>query len=120
MIFTGYRKDIFSIMKSIDIFVLPSIWEGFGLVLLEAMAACKPIVATEVSAIPEIVINGETGFLVTQKESTALADAITKLIESRELRKQLGLAGRERLERFFTVERMVKETEKVYASLLIS
>jgi len=120
VIFTGYRRDVFSIMKSIDIFVLPSLWEGFGLVLLEAMAACKPIVATEVSAIPEIVIHGDTGLLVSPRNSTDLANAITKLIENRELGRVLGLAGRERLTRFFTVEKMVKETEKLYESLFRS
>lgn len=114
VIFTGFRKDIPEIMSNIDIFVLPSLWEGLGLVLLEAMAAKKPIVATNVGAIPEIVLDGKTGILVLPANTEALADGILRLIKQRNLAKTMGEAGRERLEVHFGIEKMVKKTERIY------
>ncbi len=114
VIFTGFRSDVEAIMKSLDLLVLPSLWEGFGLVLLEAMAASKPIVATRVSAIPEIVIDGETGLLVPPKDSNALAEAIIKLLKNPKLAAEMGRKGRERLEKKFSLEKMIKETEALY------
>ena len=109
----GYL-DGASVMNSIDVFVLPSLWEGFGLVLLEAMAAGKPIVASKVNAIPEIVIDGETGILVPSKDPEALANAIISMLRKPEHSIAMGQRGRERLAREFSIERMVRETEKIY------
>ena len=105
------------VMDSIDVFVLPSLWEGLGLVLLEAMAAGKPIVASRVNAIPEIVIDGETGILVPPKDVKAIAKAIISMLRNPELSKEMGRKGREWLVREFSVENMVAETEKVYDEL---
>ena len=118
VIFTGFRKDIPEIMSSIDIFVLPSLWEGLGLVLLEAMAAKKPIVATNVSAIPEIVLDGKTGILVPPSNAEALADGILRLVKQRNLAKTMGETGRERLEVHFGIEKMVKRVERIYDELI--
>lgn len=103
-----------SVMNSIEVFVLPSLWEGLGLVLLEAMAAGKPIVASRVSAIPEIVIDGETGVLIPPKNPKALADAIISMLRDPERSREMGRKGQERLVREFSVDKMVSETEKVY------
>ena len=116
--FTGYRTDAIQLMYKFDIFVFPSIWEGFGLVLLEAMALSKPIVASNVSAIPEIVVDGETGFLVMPGNVSGLKNAMKKLIVSPDLRKSMGEKGRERLNTEFSVEKMVKKTEELYNKLL--
>lgn len=76
-----------------DVFVFPSLWEGFGIVLLEAMSYGLPIVASNVSAIPELVEDGENGFLVPPADPQALASAIARLVEDSELRKKMGQRG---------------------------
>lgn len=115
--FTGYRSDIPALMQAFDVFALPSRWEGFGLVFLEAMAAGTPVVASEVSAVPEIVVDAETGYLVPPGESDEFAEYIDHLLEEPSLAERMGQSGRARLEAHFTVEQMVSETEAVYDEL---
>ncbi len=110
----GWRADAAELMAAFDVFLLPSLHEGFGLVLLEAMARRAPIVASRVGAIPEIVIDGETGILVEPRNAEALAQAMTHLLNDRALRKYMGLLGAARLEEHFSVERMVARTITVY------
>ena len=112
--FLGYRSDVNKILPQFDIFTLPSFGEGFGLVLLEAMACGKAVVATDVMSIPEIVQQGKSGLLVPAQDVSALAEALDTLIANPELRDQLGKAGFQRLKREFTVERMVRKTVEVY------
>jgi glycosyltransferase involved in cell wall biosynthesis len=114
----GPRKDVPALMHAIDVFVMPSIWEGFGLVLLEAMAAGRPIVASRVATIPEVVVDGETGLLVPVGDPLALATALAELAEQPERAARLGEAGRERLRRQFSLEKMVGDTELLYRELL--
>ena len=114
----GWSKDIYDALQTLDIFVLPSSNESAGLVILEAMACALPVVATNVGGIPEYVADSETGLLVPTGNSPALAEAIATLIVAPDKRKSLGLAGRERVERLFNVERMVSETDQLYRSLL--
>ena len=116
--FAGRREDVPRIMMALDVLVMPSLWEGFGLVLLEAMAAGKPVVASRVSAIPEIVVDGEMGVLVSPKDQDSLAEAMIKLLQNPVLAREMGRKGRERLEKEFGVEKMVKETESMYAQML--
>ena len=115
---TGFRADVPEILAEADIFVLPSLSEGFGLVLLEAMAAGLPLVASNVGGIKDIVIDGETGLLVPPADSGVLAAAILRLLGDRELARRLGLAGMERARTTFTIEQMVKKTEAVYRSAM--
>jgi glycosyltransferase involved in cell wall biosynthesis len=105
-------------MHAIDVFAMPSIWEGFGLVLLEAMAAGRPIVASRVATIPEVVVDGETGLLVPPGEPLALAEALAQLADQPALASRLGEAGRQRLRRHFSVEKMVGDTELLYRELV--
>ena len=114
----GPRKDVPAIMQAIDAFAMPSIWEGFGIVLLEAMAAAKPIVASRVATIPEVVADGETGYLVAPGDAAALADALASLAADPTLSAAMGLAGRERLERLFSLDKMVGDTGALYEELL--
>jgi glycosyltransferase involved in cell wall biosynthesis len=97
---------------------MPSIWEGFGLVLLEAMAAGRPIVASRVATIPEVVVDGETGLLVPAGNPLALAEALAGLAHDPVRARQIGEAGRQRLRREFSIEKMVGDTELLYRELL--
>lgn len=114
----GWRGDAADLMAAFDVFLLPSLREGFGLVLLEAMSRRLPIVASRVGAIPEIVIDGETGILVEPRNADELAKAISRLLKDRALRKYMGLLGAARLEEHFSVERMVDGTIAVYEQAL--
>jgi glycosyltransferase involved in cell wall biosynthesis len=116
--FTGWRDDIPRIMAALNLLILPSLWEGFGLVLLEAMMIGKPIVASRVSAIPEIVVDGVTGLLVPPRDPEALAKAIIALLQDKERADVMGRAGQERVKRYFSVDRMVQQTETLYGELV--
>jgi glycosyltransferase involved in cell wall biosynthesis len=117
IIFSGYRDDIPQIMEVIDIFLFPSFSESFGRSLLEAMAASKPIIASNVGGIPEVVVDGETGMLIPPGNSTELAAAISYLLKNNNLRKKMGTKGRKRVEELFTMEKNVKSIEKLYIEL---
>ena len=110
----GWRSDAQALMGAFDVFLLPSLWEGFGLVLLEAMARRLPIVASSVSAIPEVVAHGENGLLIPPRDVDALVDAIQVLLHDRPLRKHMGLLGDDRLETVFHVQQMIQATISVY------
>jgi glycosyltransferase involved in cell wall biosynthesis len=116
--FEGFRADIVRVMADLDVFVLPSLWEGFGLVLLEAMAAGRPIVASAVGPVPEIVVDGVTGLLVPPGDPAALASAIIRLLRDPELAAAYGRAGRARVERELKLDTMVARTESLYDELL--
>ncbi len=117
--FTGIRDDVPDILAALDIFVLPSRWEGLPLVVLEAMAAGLPVVATAVGGTPEVVVDGVTGLLVPPRDPAALAQAITRLLRNPDLRRKMGRAGRERVTEHFSVEQMVRKTESLYEQLLV-
>jgi glycosyltransferase involved in cell wall biosynthesis len=101
-----------------DVFVHTSRWEGFGIVLLEAMLSGLPVVATAVSAVPEIVADGLTGYLVPAGDSGAVADRLTGLLTDPERRRRLGETGRARALAEFSVEHMTKRTLEVYEEAL--
>ena len=118
VIFAGFRNDIKEVLSAIDLLVVPSLLEGFPMVTLEAMAMEKPIVATRINGITEQITNGNHGILVPPKDHGALADAVLRLIQNKDLSKKFGVTARQRVEQDFPVEKMVAETEKVYLSLL--
>ena len=101
-----------------DVFVAPSRFESFGLILLEAMMFAKPVVACDAGGMAEIVVDGENGFLVPPADPGALVDAIVSLVTSPELRQRLGAASRQRYERLYRVESMVAEVNRYYDSIL--
>jgi len=116
--FLGIRHDVPDLLGASDLFVLPSLWEGLGLVFLEAMAARLPIVASNVSAIPEVVEDGTTGWLVPPGDPGALARAVSTALADEEGRRAAGEAGYDRLVRLFGLPRMIDETMKVYEEVL--
>lgn len=121
VLFTGYIKDdeLFkSAFSACDVFVLPSEYEAFGLVLLEAMACEKPCVATRVGGVPEVLDEHKTGMLVEYGNPGALADAIIELLKDENKRKIMGRAGRKRVKENFTWPKVVDKLEKVYKEVL--
>lgn len=118
--FVGFVSDAPAFLSTIDIFVLPSLYEGLGVAVLEAMAAGKPVVATRVGGIPELVHDQVTGFLVPPKDPEALAGAISRLVSQEGLLQEMGSKARERIQRCFTVEQMAKKNEDYYYELLES
>lgn len=119
IVWAGFRADIPGVMNAFDAFVLTSSYEGFGLVLLEAMAASRPIVASSVSAIPEIVLDGRTGLLCKSGDPAAFAQALLRLEDPR-VRARLGSAGHNRVLSHFTPEQMTERTLSVYQKCLSS
>jgi glycosyltransferase involved in cell wall biosynthesis len=105
-------------LQRADVFVHTSRWEGFGIVLLEAMLAGLPVVATRVSAIPEIVVNAETGILVDPGDVSGVARALAELLDDATVRRAMGDAGRRRAEEEFSVARMELATARVYEQAL--
>lgn len=101
-----------------NVFAHTSRWEGFGIVLLEAMLTRLPVVATRVSAIPEIVADGETGLLCPAGDASAVAEALARLLDDQKLRQALGESGLNRARAQFSVERMVEGTIGVYEEAL--
>jgi glycosyltransferase involved in cell wall biosynthesis len=115
--FLGWRNDIDEIMPIFDIFVLPSLNEGMGRVLVEAMAAGKPIVASNVGGIPDLVEHDHNGLLVPPGDEKALATSIKQLINNPEKAKMMGQRGRELCHQF-SVEAMVEKIDNLYEDLL--
>lgn len=116
--FLGRREDTADIYHALDVFVHPSLWEGFGLVFLEAMSFSLPIIAAKVSAIPELVQDGETGLLVPPENIPQLVKAMTWMIEHPKERKRMGTRGRQRLLTDFGHEKMVAKTMSLYEKML--
>jgi glycosyltransferase involved in cell wall biosynthesis len=115
--FLGWREDVHEIIPIFDLLVLPSLNEGMGRVLVEAMAAGKPVVASEVGGIPDLVKHGETGYLVRPADERALANGIKKLLNDPERAKQMGQRGKEYC-RQFSLEAMIEKLDNLYADLI--
>ncbi len=118
LVFTGLRGDIPEILSLIDYFVLPSLDEGLGRSLVEAMAAGKPVVASRVGGIPEAVEDGKTGILVPPGDARALTEALSVMLDNPARAWEMGRRGRERAERLFDEERMVDGICALYRELL--
>ncbi|MBA3585933.1 MAG: glycosyltransferase [Gemmatimonadetes bacterium] len=116
--FLGHRSDIPDLLAVCDVFVLPSLYEGLPLAVLEAMAAAKPVVATAVGGTDEAVTNGKSGLLVPPAEPSALADAIRTVLGDPTVARRLGEAGQARARREFSASRMIREVSGVYEDLL--
>lgn len=118
LIFTGFREDIPEITSIFDIACLPSLFEGMGRVLLEAQVLGKPVVATKVGGIPDIVKDNETGILVNPADCHSLAQALIRILSDEALSKKLGEAARQHINEKFSASRMVENVDKVYGELL--
>lgn len=113
----GFREDFLSVLKDIDIFVLPSFTEGLPNVLLEAYALRKPVVATNVGGNPEIVLDGETGFLVSAQDTEGLAEYILRLAEDPDLRKEMGKKGYKYIKESFNFDIQTQKIKDLYLNV---
>lgn len=116
-IFTGFRTDIPEILSALDVFVLPSLSEALSIAIMEAMAAKKPVIATKVGGIPEVVTS-ETGILVLPRNPDQIATALQDLLSEPLKRSQLGEAGLQRVQYKFSIEAMVNEYHNLYRQII--
>jgi len=115
VVLAGRIADAYKYLKAFDVFVLPSLKEGFPWIILEAMAAELPIVATKVGALPEIIDDGVNGFLARPGNSRQLAEKIKWLLENPQEAKVMGIQAKAKLVKKFSLQKMVQETEKLFA-----
>ena len=116
--FLGHCSNVAKLVNSLDVVVCPSHVEPFGLSLIEGMACAKPIVATRVGGIPEVVDDGVTGLLVAARASEQLADAVELLADDASMRHAMGNAGRDRVLQKFTPECVLNNTSEIYKKLM--
>lgn len=116
--FLGVRNDLPDLLSAADSILIPSLNEGFPRTAIEAMAAGKPIIATQVGGTPEAVIDGETGILVPAKDVEKMSEALIDLANDRELQARLGFAGRKRAEQNYSVENYAARLDGLYRQLL--
>ena len=114
VVFTGRRDDVPAVTAALDVAVLPSYREAQGLTILEAMALSRPVVASDVGGIPEMIEDGKTGLLVPPRDADALAAAIVRLLTNHPLADTLGRAGHDMVHDRFCIELMVSATESIY------
>jgi glycosyltransferase involved in cell wall biosynthesis len=118
VLFTGFQMDVAGIISSFDVAVLPSFFEGMGRVLLEAMAMEKPVVASRVGGIPDLVKDGINGFLITPGDVKGLAEALKKLLNDKGLANIMGRNGRKGITDRFSADAMVRSIKKIYIECL--
>lgn len=116
--FLGFIKNVADVIAQMDVFVLPSVWEGFPYVLLEAMILKKPIVASDIFGIAEIVEHDATGILVVPRNVQSLADAVLSLLSDKNKARTFGRAAYERVVKNFSLDQTISNTEQLYRSLL--
>lgn len=112
--FLGARQDIPDLLKTMDIFVLSSFSEGMSITLLEAMAAGLPVIATNVGGNPEVVADGESGYLVSNDDAKGLSQRLLSLLKDEKTRGEMGRAGRQRAERHFSLQHTVNRYTRLY------
>ncbi len=116
--FTGFRSDVPTLLAAMDVVVLATHFEGFGLAVLEAMAEGRPVVATAVGGIPEFVRDGETGLLHRHEDDAHLASQIEALLRDRTRAERLGESGRRLVKTDFSVAHFSQRITGLYRSLL--
>ncbi|MHC4570459.1 MAG: glycosyltransferase family 4 protein [Planctomycetota bacterium] len=114
IIFTGFCPNVVEILHSIDIMVLPSLTESFPHVILEAMSVGKPVIATDVGGVSEMIRHGETGLLIKPSDSEAMAESIILLLRNQAMRNKMGQNAQKRIELEFTLEHYIKQMQDLY------
>jgi glycosyltransferase involved in cell wall biosynthesis len=117
--FLGFRSDISDLLSASDLFVLPSLSEGFPLSVLEAMSFGLPVIATNVGGIPELIEADKHGMLIPPGDPKTLAEAIARMVQSPQLRRSLGTAGAARVQSTFRFDHMLRQYKELYESLIL-
>jgi glycosyltransferase involved in cell wall biosynthesis len=117
VIFAGHQEQVYDFINMMDIFVLPSLHEGIPMVLLEALALKRPVIASRVGGIPEVVLNSRSGMLVSPANVTELASGLKEMIQDPCRARELGTMGRSQVEQEFNASMMANQTAAVYRSL---
>jgi glycosyltransferase involved in cell wall biosynthesis len=117
-LFLGYQEDVAPYYAAFDALVLPSANEGTPVSVIEALAAKTPVVATRVGGVPDVVREGEEGFLVDAGDTEELAERLTRLARDPDLRRRLGESGRDRVLKRYAVERLLDDIDRLYRELL--
>jgi len=117
-LFLGYQEDVAPYYAAFDALVLPSANEGTPVSVIEALAAETPVVATRVGGVPDVVREGEEGFLVDAGDTAELAERLTRLAGDAQLRRRLGKSGRERVVKRYAVDRLLDDIDRLYRELL--
>jgi glycosyltransferase involved in cell wall biosynthesis len=120
VLFLGIRRDVPAVLAAVDVAVLSSDYEGSPLSVMEYMAAAKPVISTRVGGVPELVKEDVHGLLVEPRDPEALAEAVTRLLRDPALAKRLGAEGRQRQQREFSLEAMVRRIEDLYEELWLA
>ncbi|VAV85703.1 hypothetical protein MNBD_DELTA01-1784 [hydrothermal vent metagenome] len=118
VIFAGFRSDAELLLRSSDIFLLPSLWEGLPLVVIEASAAGIPVIATAVDGTPEVVRDGETGLLIEPRNPVVITESVLRLLDNPEEAKKMGQRGANYVRAHFDISQQVKGTEAIYMELI--
>ena len=118
VMFLGERDDVADLMEAADVFALTSMREGLSISILEAMRGGCSVIATRIGGTAEVVVDGETGWIVPPGNASATADALLNLLQDRTRSRAFAAAGRDRWSRWFTADRMVSETERLYRAEL--
>lgn len=118
VVFSGWRDNVSECLNAMDLFVQPSLSEAFSQVLVEAMGAGLPMIATEVGGASEVITNGKNGFLIPPNDTEAIFQKTLQLYRQPELRKQMALAGKKSVRESFTIKRMINRQFEVYERLL--
>jgi glycosyltransferase involved in cell wall biosynthesis len=113
--FAGWRTDVTAVLAGMDVFVMPSLFEGGPTTVLEAMAMAKPVVATCVGMVPEVIVDSATGLIVPPGDPEALAEAVGRLLDDEPLRREMGQRARAKAEADFSIDLMVERYLAVFA-----
>jgi len=118
VIFAGFRSDARRLLSSSDIFLLPSLWEGLPLVVIEASAAAIPVIATAVDGTPEVVRDGETGILIEPRNPVVITESVLRLLDNPQQARRMGQRGASYVRAHFDISKQVKGTEAIYMELM--
>lgn len=117
IILAGWRSDMPAVLSAIDVFVLTSLWEGLPIAVLEAMAASRPVIATDTGGIAELIVEGKTGFLVKPRDVKTMSEKVSLLLRDARMRDATARNAKRRLGDDFRLEHMIRRTQDLYSSV---